>query len=116
LIEELITRVFSTRNCAHLTHWKTDSYSEHMALGDFYDEIIEILDKYVEVYQGNFDVIGDVTLEDYSGDISKCLKEDIQWIDKNYKNLCHGITSLSNIIDELVAVYLQTLFKLTRLH
>jgi glycerophosphoryl diester phosphodiesterase len=116
MIEELITRVFSTRNCAHLTHWKTDSYSEHIALGDFYNEIIETLDKYVEVYQGNFDIIGKVKLNDYSGDVLDCITEDVKWIDKNYENLCHHITSLSNIIDELVGIYLRTLYKLKQLH
>lgn len=27
MIEELITRIFATRNAAHLEHWRTKSFS-----------------------------------------------------------------------------------------
>ena len=39
MIEDLIARVFCTRNCAHLAHWASDSYAEHEALGSFYENI-----------------------------------------------------------------------------
>ena len=51
MIEELISKVFCTRNCAHLAHWASDSYAEHEALGSFYGDIIDILDNFVEVYR-----------------------------------------------------------------
>ena len=44
MIEELIAKVFEARNAAHLEHWRTKSYAEHQALGDFYDGIIDIVD------------------------------------------------------------------------
>ena len=55
MIEELITKIFCTRNCAHQQHWLTGSYAEHSALGDFYTDVIDLLDNFVEVHQGNFD-------------------------------------------------------------
>ena len=60
MIEDLIARVFCTRNCAHLAHWASDSYAEHEALGSFYEDIIDILDNFVEVYQGNYKKVEDV--------------------------------------------------------
>ena len=62
MIEELISKVFCTRNCAHLAHWKSDSYAEHTALGEFYDSVIDIIDNFVEVYQGNYTKIKTVKL------------------------------------------------------
>jgi len=57
MIEELVTRVFSTRNAAHLAHWKTKSFAEHSALGDFYDALIDGVDEIIEDYQGAFGLI-----------------------------------------------------------
>lgn len=53
MIEELISRIFKTRNQAHLSHWKTKSFSEHKALGSFYDDVIDKLDDLVEACQGS---------------------------------------------------------------
>ena len=52
MIEQLIARVFATRNAAHLLHWRGPSYAQHMALGDFYEAIIDKLDEIVECHQG----------------------------------------------------------------
>ena len=41
MVEELINRMFKARNAAHIRHWKTDSYSEHKALGHYYDDLID---------------------------------------------------------------------------
>jgi len=112
MIEELITRVFCTRNCAHIAHWQSDSYAEHTALGDFYEEIIDILDNFVEVYQGNYKKITDVEFDCECKDPIEQLQDDVVWIDKNYEALCHSVTPLKNILDELLSHYLRTIYKL----
>ena len=112
MIEELISKIFCTRNCAHLAHWKTDSYAEHTALGEFYDSVIDILDSFVEVYQGNYTKIKTVKLLSDCGDILEHLKSDVIWIHKNYEDLCNNVTPLKNILDELLGCYLRTIYKL----
>ena len=52
MIEELVSRVFAIRNAAHLAHWASQSYSEHKALGKFYDGVIDKVDAIIETYQG----------------------------------------------------------------
>ena len=37
---------------AHFFHWATDSYSKHVALGDFYDEVVDLTDDLAETYFG----------------------------------------------------------------
>ena len=41
----------------HFFHFSTDSYSQHKALGNFYDEIVELVDDYVEAYMGCYEQI-----------------------------------------------------------
>lgn len=117
MIEELIAMCFRTRNQAHLMHWKTKSYAEHQALGSFYDDLIDTLDKLVEACQGSKGIIGHVNLacKDESVDIIKCLTDDANWISKHRANVAHGVPAIENIVDELVGIYLSTLYKLKNL-
>jgi hypothetical protein len=39
---------------AHLMHWTTSSFSKHMALGTFYDLIVDQTDAYAEAYMGKY--------------------------------------------------------------
>ena len=41
----------------HLMHLSTKSYAQHKALGNYYEEIVDLVDNYVEAYQGCYDVI-----------------------------------------------------------
>ena len=117
MIEELVARVFRTRNQAHLAHWKTKSYAEHQALGSFYDAVIDSIDKLVEAVQGSKGIIGHVNLEckDESVDIIKMLVEDANWTSKNRTKIASSVPAVENIVDELVGIYLSTIYKLKNL-
>lgn len=117
MIEELISRVFKTRNQAHLAHWKTKSFAEHEALGSFYDELIDKIDGLVEACQGSKGIIGhvDLSCKDESVDIIKCLTDDANFISRNRAKIGHGVPALENILDEIVGLYLTTLYKLKNL-
>lgn len=117
MIEELVSRAFKTRNQAHLQHWKTKSYAEHQALGSFYDDLIDTLDKLVEAAQGSKGVIGhvDLSCKDESVDIVKALADDANWISKNRTKIASGVPAVENIVDELVGTYLTTIYKLKNL-
>jgi len=41
----------------HFFHWSTGSFSQHKALGKYYDEIVELVDDYVEAYMGCYEQI-----------------------------------------------------------
>ena len=38
----------------HFFHWQTDSYSKHIALGEYYDGIVELTDAFAEAYMGKY--------------------------------------------------------------
>ena len=115
MIEELVAKVFAARNAAHLEHWATSSFAQHMALGNFYDEVIEVIDKLVESYQGNFSKIKRAPLKDESGEIIDILEDQAIWIGEHRREIARGVAALENIVDELTHVYLSTIYKLRNL-
>lgn len=118
MINELISRVFCTRNAAHLAHWNTKSYAQHMALGSFYDEIVDIVDKLVEAHMGAAGgTIGQITFPEMKPvkDIVACLIDDVEWIAENREEISSSISALENIVDELTDTYLSTIYKLKQL-
>ena len=119
MIEELIAKVFEARNAAHLEHWRTKSYAKHKALGGFYESAIDLIDDLVEAYQGNFGIIGKIKYEeeydDSKVDCVKCLTEDVTWIAEHRSHIAQDVDALENIVDEITALYLKTLYKLENL-
>jgi DNA-binding ferritin-like protein len=119
MIEELIARVFYARNVAHFEHWRANgvgAYARHVALGEFYDGVIDALDKLVEAYQGAFELIGTVQApKTKAEDILMILVEDAEWIEKNHERICKGNRGVANLIDGVTGVYLTTTYKLRNL-
>jgi len=54
---ELVMDLLHSATVTHIMHWQTESYAAHVALGEFYSEIPELVDAVVEAYQGKNNVI-----------------------------------------------------------
>ncbi len=116
MIEELISRVFYARNLAHFEHWRTKSFSQHSALGAFYDDIIDALDHLVEAHQGLNGIIGTIPAPgSVKSDCLQTLKADAEWIETNHDGICKGNRAIANLLDNVSAVYLTTIYKLENL-
>ena len=59
---DFIGMLFLARDVAHSVHLNTRSYSKHVALNTFYDEIVDLADKFAEAYQGKHGLIGPISL------------------------------------------------------
>ena len=117
MIEELIVRVFASRNATHLEHWRTKSFAQHKALGHFYDDVIDDLDKLVEAHQGVIELVdvAELPKQPKAANIISHLEEDVVWINKNRKAITSGLPALDNILQELEHTYMVTLYKLKHL-
>jgi DNA-binding ferritin-like protein len=119
MIEQLISRVFYARNVAHFEHWRAKgegSFAKHMALGEFYDNVIDAIDNLVEAYQGAFELIGNIPApETPKGDILKLLEADAAWVEENHEDICKGNRAVANLVDTVTGVYLSTIYKLRNL-
>lgn len=110
---QLVARCFAARTAAHLAHLSTDSYSAHMALGDFYNDIAEAADKFAECYMG---VEGKLksfpNVPPFSSDPITWLPELHDYVSKDRQECAAGNTELANLIDEILAVIDRTFYKL----
>ncbi len=116
MIEQLISRVFYARNLSHWNHWRTKSYSQHQALGAFYDDVIDAVDALVEAHQGLNGLVGAIPSPASTGsDVLKILKDDAEWIEGHHGKICGGNRALGNLVDGVTEVYLRTIYKLENL-
>jgi len=117
LITDLIAKVFSTRDILHFAHWNTQKYSKHIAFQDLYDALVDSLDEIVEAYQGKYGLL--TNLKTYAMSMPECVcthvKEEAKWIEDNKDKIANGCPSVANIIDDLVAKYYKTVYKLENL-
>jgi len=107
-----IAQSMALRTATHLAHLSTKSYAHHMALGDFYDDLLDLVDKYAEIYMG---LEGQVTkwpsaelptgspvemLEEYLGVLAEEEAED------------HDSQALIGVLAELEELTARTIYKL----
>lgn len=117
MIGKLIATMFLSREVAHREHLKTKSYAAHMALGDFYDAIIDNADAVAEAYQGKYEIIEDIPMLTYKGSasIDDILEDQMSQIEKmRYDAVPSSDSTIQNLIDEAIATYLTALYKLRR--
>lgn len=112
--KEFVGALFSARDYAHSAHLNTDSFAQHMALNTFYDEIIGLADSFSEAWMGrNLEKIGIIpTLPQPKGEPLDILGRYLDFIEKNRDFVPKEDTALHNIIDEIVGLFLSTLYKL----
>lgn len=121
MIAQFIAVLFLARDIAHREHLRVSgagSFAKHMALGSFYEEVIELADSLAEAYQGRHGIIKNMPLLDneFDGEIVSSIQKQLKWIESNrFKAVDKDDTALQNIIDEIVALYLSTLYKLKNL-
>ena len=112
----LIGTLFLARDLAHIEHLRTRSYAQHMALDGFYNGIIDLADSLTETYQGRYRKLISIQLSANKGeaDIANLLDAQREWIHSyRYEAIPKEETALQNIIDEIEALYMSTVYKLT---
>ena len=112
---DFVGTLFLARDVAHSVHLNTRSFAKHSALNSFYDEIVDLADKFAEAYQGRHGLIGPISLMSAkkTTNIIEFLEDSLADIEKMRYEVCEkSDTPLQNIIDEIVGQYLSTLYKL----
>lgn len=112
---DFVGQLFLARDVAHSVHLNTRSFSKHMALGTFYDEIIDLADAFAEAYQGRHGLMGPITLQSgkKTSNIIEFLQGQLADIEEARYDVCEkSDTSLQQLIDNIIELYLTTLYKL----
>ena len=112
---QLLGLLFLGRNVAHSVHLNTRSYSKHVALNIFYERIIGVADDFAEAYQGRHGLIGPIAIPaaKKTTNIIEFLQAQLDEIEKGRYEVCDKDDStLQQLIDNIIEVYLRTLYKL----
>jgi hypothetical protein len=112
---DLIGHLFLARDVTHSVHLNTRSYAKHKALGKFYEDVIGMADDLAEAYQGRHGLIGPITLHSAkkTNNVVDFLEDSLKEVENlRYKVCDKEDTAIQNIIDNIVDLYLSTLYKL----
>ena len=113
--EVFMGELFLARDVAHSIHLSTRSYAKHKALGKFYPALIDLADQFAEAYQGRYGLIGTIELQsaDNAKNIVSFLENSLKELEEmRYSVVKKDDTTLQNIFDEIVGLYLSTLYRL----
>lgn len=114
-VARFISTLFHCRDQAHIFHLQTQSYATHKALNEFYDDVVGLIDSYVETCQGRYGIItGYAPIGKFlegDGEIAKYFNALQKFIDTTRKSLPQD-SELNNIVDEISALVNSTIYKL----
>lgn len=104
---EILLNLLQLQSQLRILHWQTESFAEHMAFGNTYESINDLVDKLIEVYSGKYErpKIGGVktiTLGDYD---SLKVEEFLKVVDDNLVESfsAEQDSELANIRDDIRA-------------
>jgi hypothetical protein len=112
---DFIGILFLARDVTHSVHLNTRSFSKHEALNIFYNRIVGAADDFAEAYQGRHGLIGPITLRSAkkTTNVIEFLEESLAEIEGARYNVCDkSDSSLQQLIDNIIEIYLRTLYKL----
>ena len=113
-VAQFVAVLLHSGTITHMQHLATKSYAQHVALGEFYNAIIELADIYAEAYTGAYQQI---PITAYSNDFSVTKDPEAylqmikRYVDAHRKDLPDD-SALQNIVDEIVGQIDSTLYKL----
>jgi hypothetical protein len=118
---KFFSKLFESREMAHVYHLSVKgdmgSYAAHVALGVYYEGILEFIDDLIETYQGQYELVESFdminTIDTKSKPPIEYFEELVMFI-KSTRNtsLSPEDTHLQNVIDEVVGLIYRTLYKL----
>lgn len=111
---DFVLALMNARTVAHIAHLQSTSYAQHVALGEFYEGLVPLIDSFAEVYQGRYGLIK------FNAASFKLERDTYVLLDGVCSMLDAARTecklpALQNIIDEMVALADSTRYKLKNL-
>jgi len=111
-VAAFVSVLLHSSTVTHFMHWATDSYAKHQALGEYYDEIIDLVDEYAEAFMGKYGQLKtfpeDFHLAEEPVEYLSSIKD---FIEESREHLPQD-TELMNLVDEIADQVNSTLYKL----
>lgn len=112
-VSVFVMRLMHARTDGHIMHLQSRSYAEHMALQTFYEDLSDLIDSFVEAYQGLYGLIeeypsGYIAPDDKPAAYMENFRKTVSALRKQLPD----DSELQNIIDEIAALIDATIYKL----
>lgn len=109
---EFIAQSLAVRTAAHLRHLAAPTYAQHVALGDFYEALSDLIDTYAEIYQGTAGQIKTYpSATPPRSEPVKLLEDYLELVLTEQTEDTEG-EALRNVLAEIEALTARTLYKL----
>lgn len=109
-----VATLLHSSTVTHFMHLQSKSYAQHVALGEYYDKIVDLVDAWAEAYQGCYGkIIGPYPNDFHTAkgdplDYMEMLKE---YVDKIRKTLPEE-SQLQQLVDNIAELIDTTAYKL----
>ena len=119
-MNEYVGTLMQSRNQTHIFHLQTTSYAKHVALQEYYEGIIDLIDAVSEGYQGKYEIIkgykmiGSLKDLESEDDIVSYLEQIAKYCELKREKLPQD-GFLTNVYDDIDTLLRSTLYKLKRL-
>jgi hypothetical protein len=119
-VVKFFSKLFESKEMAHVYHLQVKgeegSYAAHKALEDYYEDMLELLDDTIEVYQGQYGVIEGYDIIDTDDtkdkDFVSYFEEIAEFVKVSKKCIPEEDTHTHSLIDDIVCLIYKTLYKL----
>lgn len=114
-VNALFGKIFEVRQVTHQIHLQTNSFAQHKALNEFYDTLLKLADSIIETFQGQYGIVEKYEIEIPNIDKDKILdylEESAKLVTVGHKAFSEKDTHLHNILDEIVALFYITIYKI----
>lgn len=110
-VKGFVQKLFESRQIIHDLHLKTKSYSQHVALQEYYTEILEMADDFVETYQGQYGIIDGYEIK------TKEINDPIEYLQDCvtlFKVARNSLKDehLHHVVDEIISLTYKTIYKI----
>lgn len=116
-MKELANKLFESREVSHMFHLQSKKHSEHIVLEEYYEGILDLIDDLVEVYQGQYELIGDFRkITETPGELTTPLsyfESLVKYVkEQRYQQIPEEEAHLQAIVDEILILQYKTIYKL----
>lgn len=117
-LSEFVSCLLHSAVITHIMHWQTESYAAHKALGEYYEEIPDLVDAAVEAYQGKTKVIlRDFPVEDIAEYQKMTPLAYLEYLSNDMtenRQLFGEDSEIQNLVDAIADLIDSTMYKLRK--
>jgi hypothetical protein len=112
-VADFILTLLHAATNTHILHWQATRYGEHIALGEFYTGLPELIDQLTEALMGRYEMVPQFPLS-YHGPNPDSLQELVtlkEYVQQERQGLPQD-SEIQNLIDEIAQSIDSTIYKL----